>query len=160
MTLSPPSSSESPAIALRTKLIRRHLVEGWGTLTLFVLLGASLEVLLAFKIGFYTRADQTTFRLMWRLAHGHGTLMGLLHFAFAFTLNRLERDDFPQPAGLYSGCLTGATLLIPGGFFLAAQGSAEGDPGVAIALVPVGAVLLLFVTGSMTRKLALRPRNK
>ena len=141
-----PAPSDSPA---RQRLIRRHLVEGWGALCLFLVLGAVLELLLAFKIDFYVRADQTTVRLMWRLAHGHGTLLGVVHLAFAFSLSCLSERHVPQPAGLLSGFLSAASLLIPGGFFLAGLDVDQGDPGAAVALVPMGAVLLIFTAGSL-----------
>jgi hypothetical protein len=126
--------------------MRRHLLEGWGGLTLFISLGAVLEFLLAFKVSLYVRADQETLRLMWRLAHGHGTLLALLHLAFASSLTQLNAKHFPQPAGLISGALSAGTLLIPAGFFLGGVAAQGGDPGPAIALVPAGAVLLIFAT--------------
>jgi hypothetical protein len=134
-------------------LIRRHLRQGWGILLLFVVLGVVLETLLAFKASFYNRADQETWRLMWRLAHGHGTLLGLLHLAFSFSLSHLPERHFPQPARLMSFCLTAASLAIPGGFFLGGLGSNEGDPGIAIVLVPMGAVPLLAALSLLFFKL-------
>jgi hypothetical protein len=132
---------------LKDRVIHRHLLTGWSTLLIFLLLGLVLEICLAFKVDIYTRADQITFRLMWRLAHGHGTLLALVHLAFSFTLGRLSWKQFPQPAGLLSVSLIVSTVLIPGGFFLAAFGSQAGDPSAAIALVPVGAVLLIACVG-------------
>ena len=42
-----------------------------------------------------------------------------------------------------SACLTAAGFLIPGGFFLGGFFAYDGDPGLSILIVPVGAVLLL-----------------
>lgn len=143
-----PPQDQPPRLSLH-RLVRRHLLEGWGGLFLFGALGAVLETLLAFKVSAYVRADQETVRLMWRLAHGHGTLLALLHLAFAFTLPKLDSAAVPQPAGLISGCFTGASLLIPGGFFLGGLTAIEGDPGPAVAMVPAGAALLLFALGAL-----------
>ena len=46
-----------------------------------------------------------------------------------------------------SVALLGATVLLPGGFFLGGTAIYAGDPGLGILLVPVGALgLLLAVT--------------
>jgi hypothetical protein len=44
-----------------------------------------------------------------------------------------------------------AGILIPGGFLLAGVAFYEGDPGVAVVLVPVGAVLLLVALFGLAR---------
>ncbi len=108
------------------------------------MLGVALEFFLAFKSDLYVNADFETRRLMWRLAHAHGTLLSLVDLAMVLVLQKLDDRCFPQPAGLISGCLTGAFLLIPGGFFLGGFGAEGGDPGAAIALVPAGAFLLIL----------------
>jgi len=131
----------------RKKLCRRHLLEAWGGLFLYALLGLSLELLLAYKAPLYIDVENDTRRLMWRLAHAHGTLFSILHLGLAFTFSKLRDGAFPQPAGLLSGCLTGASLLIPAGFFLGGLRAQDGDPAAAIALVPAGAVLLLVALG-------------
>ena len=41
-----------------------------------------------------------------------------------------------------SACLLSATILIPGGFFLGGMFFHAGDPGIGIALLPMGAILL------------------
>lgn len=138
------SLSPEPEAAL-APIIRRHLLEGWGGLLLFTCLGVALECLLAFKVPIYVDVESETRRLMWRLAHAHGTLLSLVHLAAAFSFSRFSLPTGPRPLGLCSGCLSGAGLLIPGGFFLAGLGAHDGDPGLSIALVPMGALLL--VTG-------------
>jgi hypothetical protein len=131
----------------RDRRARRHLLEGWGYLLLYIVLGGVLECLLAFKISFYVRADHEGLRLLWRLAHAHGTLLGLLHLAFSFTVPRLGAAAFPQPISTISNSLTAAAWLIPGGFFLGGLGSSEADPGPAVLLVPCGAALLMWSLG-------------
>lgn len=146
----PPSSDA----ALGERLVRRHLLQGWGNLLLFTGLGVVLEFLLAFKVSFYVRADHEALRLLWRLAHAHGTLLGLVHLAFAFTLPKLPTTAFPQPSGAISGCLIAASLLIPGGFFLGGWGASEADPSLAVVLVPCGAALFLLALGAIVVQLA------
>ena len=153
------TSLDNPIEKRRRQLVQRHLVEGWGSLSLFLLLGVALEIFLAFKVDLYTRADHTTFRLMWRLAHAHGTLLGVLHLGFAFSLTKLSDRAFPQPAGFLSGCMTGGSLLIPAGFFLGGLGAQGGDPGASIALVPMGAVLLIFCSIRLAIGLRADPKD-
>lgn len=142
----------TPSTASPSSLCRRHLIEGWGGLFLYACLGLSLEALLAFKAPIYIDVENDTRRLMWRLAHAHGTLFSLLHLGLAFTFTKVRERSFPQPAGLLSGCLTAASLLIPAGFFLAGLRAHDGDPGSAIALVPAGAVALLVALGLAFRE--------
>jgi hypothetical protein len=126
----------------------RHLRFGWGSLLVFVLLGGALEAMHGFKVDWYLAVGNETQRLMWRLAHAHGTFLSLVHVAFAVTAARAEVA--PRVA---SACLVGASIALPGGFLLGAFGSAGGDPGVGIALVPVGLVLLVIAIGGVLRSL-------
>ena len=121
---------------------RRHLRFGWSTLVLFVVLGAVLETLHGFKVGWYLDVGNETRRLMWTLAHAHGTLLALVHIAFALTV-RVGPPADPRRRRLASSGLLLASLLLPGGFFLGGIVVHGGDPGLGILLVPVGAVLLL-----------------
>ena len=123
-------------------LAQRHLRFGWWTLLLFLTLGLVLEALHGFKVGVYLNPSNETRRLVWTLAHAHGTLFGLVNIAFAFTVGRLP--DWPaRQRGIASACLRSATLLMPAGFFLGGLRVYSGDPGVGIVLVPVGGLLLL-----------------
>lgn len=144
------SPSPCPPDALE-RLIRRHLLEGWGGLLLFTCLGVALECLLAFKTSIYVDVESETRRLMWRLAHAHGTLLSLVHLAAAFSFSRFPLPPSARPFGLCSGCLSGAGLLVPGGFFLAGLSAHDGDPGLSIALVPMGACLLLTAFALLAR---------
>ena len=126
----------------------RHLRFGWGSLLVFVLLGGALEAMHGFKVDWYLAVGNETQRLMWRLAHAHGTFLALVHVAFAVTVARAAAA--PRVA---SACLVGASVALPGGFLLGAFGSAGGDPGVGIALVPVGLVLLVIAIAGCLRSL-------
>lgn len=147
----------------------RHLQFAWWSLLCFVILGITLEALHAFKIGWYLGQSSETRRLMWTLAHAHGTLLSLVHAAFAFTY-----FVFPTPVTqrlrLASALLMAASVLLPGGFFLGGISMFEGDPGLGVWLVPFGASCLLlavFLTAtdvvrgkrSMTANSGERPRR-
>jgi hypothetical protein len=138
-----------PTDETRTRLRRRHLRIGWWSLLGFVLLGTALEALHGFKADFYLDPAMETRRLMWRLAHAHGTFLALVHVAFALTLPSLDRA--PRWA---SPCLTGALIAIPAGFFLGGTTPYGGDPGVGIVLLPIG--VLLLIVGIATTAAALR----
>jgi hypothetical protein len=135
-------------------LTQRHLRFGWWTLLLFLTMGLVLESLHGFKVGAYLNVTNETRRLMWTLAHAHGTLLGLVNLAFAFTVTR--SIDWPaRPRGVASACLRAATVLLPGGFFLGGTFVHSGDPGLGILLVPVGGLLLLVAV--LLSALGLRP---
>jgi hypothetical protein len=123
----------------------RHLRFGWWSLCIFGALGLVLETLHGFKFGAYLDVTNETRRLMWTLAHAHGTLLGLVHLAFGLSLPFLRLN--PGRLRLASTSLIAASGLLPGGFFLAGIRFYEGDPGLGIIFVPVGAALLLLTTG-------------
>lgn len=141
MSKSRPSvpGSESPDMG---SIVRRHLKIGWWSLLVFLMLGIGLEALHGFKIGAYLGVSNETRRFMWTLAHAHGTLLGLLNLGFSSTLRALPQWNTGS-RGVASACLSGATLLMPAGFFLGGVNPFGGDPGVGILLLPVGAFLLL-----------------
>ncbi len=118
-----------------------HLRTGWIALLLFVSLGAALEALHAWKSEAYLGAANEPRRLMWTLAHAHGVGLALLQIGFAATLKLADRALTPR-LQLASRLLNAATLLLPGGFFLGGLVIYDGDPGPAVWLVPLGALLL------------------
>jgi len=126
-------------------VVARHLRLGWMALLLFLSLGALLEGLNGFKVAWYVSASNETRRHMWTLAHAHGTLLGLIHIAYAATL-RLAPDNL-RHASLGSTLLTAALVLLPGGFFLGGIKVYGGDPGLGILLVPFGAATLSVAVG-------------
>jgi hypothetical protein len=121
---------------------RRHLRFGWWTLLAFSTLGVLLEVLHAFKAGLYLDVDNETRRLMWRLAHAHGGLLGLVHIAFAASVPQLSKRGLGR-LPLVSACFMSSSVLLPLGFFLGGAFARDTEPGLPIALVPIGAVFLL-----------------
>ena len=126
----------------RDALAQRHSKFGWYALFAFASLGAALEALHAFKAGFYLDVDNETRRLMWRLAHAHGTLLALIHLAFAATLPRTAARARPRLLWA-SSCLIAASCLLPAGFLLGGAFASAGDPGLPVLLVPLALPLLL-----------------
>ena len=149
------SDTASPDSSPETSLVRRHIRLGWLAVLVFLTLGIVLEALHGFKVDWYLNVANETRRLMWTLAHAHGVLIGLLHLGFAFTLRELDAEDAKWTRTV-SPCLTGATVLLPGGFFLGGVMVYDGDPGVGILLVPVGAVLLLVAVGLLNLRVTKR----
>jgi hypothetical protein len=140
-----------------TQLVTRHLRYGWWSLLLFVCLGIFLESLHGFKVAWFLDVGTEPRRLMWRLAHAHGTFLSLVHIAYAVTLHAKPGFAFATP--FVSAALMGASILMPVGFFLGGTVIYGGDPGVGIVLLPMGAGLLvsalLFGAVGAVRK----PRN-
>ena len=132
--------------------MRRHLRFGWWSLLVFVLLGTTLETLHGFKAGFYLDVSNETRRLMWTLAHAHGALLGLVNMAAGLSLRCLRKPaaaDARLP--LLSALLRAAAVLLPAGFFAGGVSLHGGDPGIGIALAPVGAACFAVAVFLMAR---------
>lgn len=121
---------------------RRHLRFGWWSLLVFATLGLVLETLHGFKVRAYLDVSNETRRLMWTLAHAHGTLLAVVHVLFGLSVASLPSLG-ARHMRLISRSLVAASVLLPGGFFLGGIAFYSGDPGLGVLLVPVGAVLLL-----------------
>ena len=131
--------TSSPAVVSTLK----HLKWGWWGLLVFLSMGILLEMLHGFKVGAYLDVPNTTRRMMWTLAHAHGTLLSLVHIAFAVTIPHLNPSSI-KGIKTISNCLIGASVLMPGGFFLGGAFIYGGDPGLGIFLLPVGAFMLFL----------------
>ena len=123
---------------------QRHLRVGWWSLLVFATLGLTLETLHGLKVRAYLDVSNETRRLMLRLAHAHGTLLGLVHVAFGLTVRSAAFDQGAPNLRAISAALIAASVLLPGGFFLGGMAFYGGDPGLGVLLVPIGAVLLLL----------------
>ena len=128
---------------------RRHLRFGWWSLLVFASAGLVLESLHGFKVRAYLDTSNETRRLMWTLAHAHGTLLALVNIV-AGLMWRSTPAMAPN-AKLVSSSLVAAGVLLPGGFFLGGIAFYGGDPGIGTVLVPIGAVLFLFALFSIAR---------
>lgn len=153
-SISDPEPTNAPQRPMRDQalapLIKRHLRFGWWSLLVFLSLGIALESFHGFKKGFYLDVPNETRRLMWTLAHAHGTFLALVHIAFGATISLMPLWE-ARFRDLASGCLMGATILVPAGFFVGGIIFYGGDPGLGIVLVPLGAVLL-FVSVLLTAR--------
>src|SRR6185295_8028816 len=91
---------------------RRHLRFGWWSLLVFASLGLLLETLHGFKVRAYLDVSNETRRLMWTLAHAHGTLLAVVHIVFGLSL-----AAFPALSArhlrLMSLSLVSASVLLP-----------------------------------------------
>ena len=126
-----------------------HVRFGWWSFLAFTAVGLALELFHGFKLPFYMEPGNETRRLMWTLAHAHGTLLSLVHVLFGLSLHALP--GLVRRERLISRSLTGATILLPGGFFFGGFVVYSGDPGLSILLVPAGAILLMTAAYFMAR---------
>lgn len=143
-----PTQTSDRAAAGEQTLLRRHLLAGWIGLLAFLLLGIALETLHGLKADSYLDTRNATRRLMWTLAHAHGTLFSLVNIAFALTLNHLQTHH-EKLLTLASRCLLGGLIILPLGFFAGGCWLYGGDPGIGIFLVPPGAALILVGVGAV-----------
>ena len=137
------ATHEEPNEARILRARRRHLIFGWWALAGFALLGIALEALHGFKVHWFLDPGYETRRLLWRLAHAHGTLLSLVHLGFAAAIPLAwTKDD--RGLRFASTSLLLAGLLLPLGFFLGGVRIYGGDPGPGILLSPLGAVCLVI----------------
>ncbi len=147
MNASPNHERDDPSSAA---LARRHLRLGWWALLVFLTLGAMLESLHGFKIQLYLAVTSETRRLLWTLAHAHGTLLAIVNIAFALSLGSLPGLTGASRS-FASRLLCAATVLLPLGFFLGGAVIHDGDPGLGVLLVPPAALFLLVAVYLIAR---------
>jgi len=147
----PPVGAQRPD-PLRSTYARTHLRFGWWALFAFATLGMALELLHGFKVQMYLAVSNETRRLMWTLAHAHGVLLAVINIIFALGIEagRVPTRNVPR----ISTMLIAAGVLLPCGFFAAGVAFYEGDPGIGVAVVPIGAVLLLIALFTIARDAA------
>lgn len=122
---------------------------GFVALFAFASLGIFLEALHGFKVGIYLDVGSEARRLLWRLAHAHGALLGLVNIAYALSVR-----SWPGLSDvLAERALLSALVLIPAGFFLGGVFAQGADPGASVGLAAAGAVALLFGLGRLSVRL-------
>ena len=129
--------------------IRKTLRAGWLLLAISLPFGVTLEALHGFKVQAYLASEMR--REMWRLAHAHGTLLGILCLVCAVVA------EAHIPEAIRARVLTTVrwgAVLMPLGFFVGGVLNSEGDPSLGILLVPAGALLLVVALV----RVALAPR--
>lgn len=115
---------------------RQLAFQGWLSLALWMSFGLLLESLMAYKSPAYL--DDTQRRELFRLAHAHGTLLGVIMVIAAIW----ARGTGAQLSRLSIIALRLGTVVMPLGFLGAGFWHPESDPGLAIWLVPAGALSL------------------
>jgi amino acid transporter len=128
-----------------TKRIGRVAMQGWISLIFWMSIGLLLETLMAYKSPGYLDDQQR--RELFRLAHAHGALLGLVLVVASFWVK--QAGVAVSRAAV--GTLRLGAVILPVGFLLAGVWHPEGDPGPTIWLVPAGAVSLLFGLISIAR---------
>ena len=130
---------------------RHHLRFGFWTLLIFLILGMTLESMHTFKVNDYLAKANEVRRLTWTLAHAHGALLAILNVVFGLCIPTLRPGFGPKGLTIASRCFIAATWMMPAGFFLGGLFAIDGDPGIAIALVPAAALLLFIAVFSTAR---------
>ena len=130
----------------------RNLRFGWWSLLVFLSLGGILEILHGFKVGWYVDVGNEMRRLMFTLAHAHGTALALVNIAAGLTS---RAKNLPARISI-SFSLIWAGVLFPLGFFLGGVVTYGGDPGLGIWLVPIAAVLLAYSVARIALDLSQR----
>jgi hypothetical protein len=131
---------------------RQAMFQAWLSIAIWMGFGLLLEGFLGYKIPIYLQDQQR--RELFRLAHTHGTFLGLVLLAAAVVIQRLNISP-PRAARVAIQLGTG---LMPLGFLVAGVWHSEGDPGLAIWLVPPAALLVIF--GAVAFALASRASDE
>jgi hypothetical protein len=131
--------------------IRKTVRAGWVLLAIALPFGVTLEALHGFKVQAYLASDMR--REMWRLAHAHGTLLGILCLVCG-AIGEAYIAEAIRPRAL--AMIRWGSVLMPLGFFLGGVLNSEGDPSLGIVLVPAGALLLVVALV----RVALAPRAR
>jgi hypothetical protein len=85
------SQSEPYGRAVPMNNLDRNLRFGWWSLLIFLSLGGGLEILHGFKIGWYVDVANDMRRLMFTLAHAHGTALALVNIAAGLDRAKYQR---------------------------------------------------------------------
>jgi len=127
---------ETPSMS--APALSKTLRTGWLLLAISLPMGVTLEALHGFKVQAYLASE--TRRELWRLAHAHGTLLGILCLVFV----ALGREHVAEGArASIARLIRWGAVLMPLGFFAGGILNSEGDPSLGILLSPVGAALLI-----------------
>lgn len=137
---------------MRATYALRHQRVGWWSFFVFAGLGLALELLHGFKVQAYLSVSNENRRLMWTLAHAHGVLLAMIHIVFGLSLDagRVTPRNLPR----ISMALVAAGILLPGGFFAGGVSFYAGDPGIGVAVVPIGATVLLIALFTLAHEAA------
>lgn len=130
-------------------LATRHHRFGWWALAVFMSAGLVLESLQGFRVPWLVDVDVETRRTMFRLAHAHGAVLGLVNLALASSLRSGALADMRART---STTVIAGSVLLPAGFLLGGVWFFDGDPGFGVLLVPIGALLLIAALVDVARR--------
>lgn len=116
----------------------RAAFQGWLSLAVWMSFGLLLESLMAYKSPAYL--DDPLRRELFRLAHAHGSLLGVVLVIAAMW----ARGSGEWQSRLALFALRFGAAVMPLGFLAAGLWHPESDPGLGIWLVPAGALPLIF----------------
>ena len=136
-----------PAEPAAPRLRRAHLRLGWPLLLVGVVAGSTLEGLLGFK--WAGLVEDPLRRELLSLAHFHAGLLGLVNLVYAGFADGPALGARAQQ--LASRALRAGSLCLPLGFLLGGLWHPEGDPGLGILLVPLGAIGLAVALALQAR---------
>ena len=111
---------------------------GYWLLAVSIPLGLTLEALHGFKVRAFLQSEMR--HELFRLAHAHGTLLGILCLVFSALA---EKNVAEASRASIARSIAWGAVLMPLGFFLGGILNSEGDPSLGILLTPVGALLLI-----------------
>jgi hypothetical protein len=112
-----------------------HVRLGWLLLLVGVVAGTTLEGLHGLK--WAPLLDDPLRRELLSLAHFHAGLLGLVNLVYA---GFADLPALGSARRLASRALRAGSLLLPLGFLLGGVWHMEGEPGLGVLLVPVGAL--------------------
>lgn len=123
-------------------------------LAVFAGAGLVLESLIGLRTPWLLDVGMETRRVMFRLTHAHGALLGLVNIAFAVSLRTgivaAEATALRWPSLL----LAAGSMCVPLGFALGGLWFVEADPGLGVLLVPIGALAVVAALVSIARACA------
>jgi len=132
------TKSTPTATGTEARWRQQALFQGWISVAAWMTFGLLLEGLLGYKTPAYLLDD--TRRELFRQAHAHGTILGLVLLAAALSGQQFQ---LTPPRAAWIALRLGAVVL-PFGFLLAGIWHYESDPGLGIWLVPLSALLVIF----------------
>lgn len=123
-------------------------------LAVFAGAGLVLESLIGLRTPWLLDVGMETRRVMFRLAHAHGALLGLVNVAFAASVQTglvtADGASLRWPSRL----LATGSVCVPLGFALGGVWFLEADPGLGVLLVPIGALAVVAALVSIARACA------
>ena len=129
--------NETDELAPDPRAASRPRTLGWAGLAAWAGAGLALEAAHGLKLSAYLDDELT--RLLLTLAHAHGALLSIVLLLYGHLgAPLLARED-----ALTQRLLVGAWAALPAGFALSVIAHPEGDPGVAIVLVPFAGLALV-----------------